>query len=58
MNVDLVFEDTVRTCLFYTDSYYNVEIDSENYHVTVEGYGVDPVMEDGVLAYYHVEEFV
>lgn len=56
MSVESDFEDTVKTCEFYADPYYTFEVDFENYHIMVDGYGVDPVMEDGHLAYYLVEE--
>ena len=58
MSFEADFYDTVKICEFYADSYDDVEVDLENYHITMGEYGVDPVVGEGGdhLAYYLVEE--
>lgn len=58
MSFDSDFFDTVKICEFYADSTDDVEVDLENYHVTMGEYGVDPVMGEGGdrVAYYLIEE--
>lgn len=56
MSVEQDFEDTVRICEFYAESPDQIEVDLENYHIMMDGYGVDPVMENGHLVCYLVED--
>ena len=44
MSVGSDFDDTVKICEFYADSADDVEVDLENYHITMGEYGVDPVI--------------
>ena len=44
MSVVSDFDDTVKICEFYADSADDVEVDLENYHITMGEYGVDPVI--------------
>lgn len=50
------FEDTIKTCEFYSDSVDGVEVDLENYHIRMDGYDIDPVTSDGHLVRYLVED--
>ena len=58
MSVVSDFDDTVKICEFYADSADDVEVDLENYHITMGEYGVAPVIGEGGdhLAYYLIEE--
>ena len=58
MSIGSDFYDTVKICEFYADSADDVEVDLENYHITMGEYGVDPVIGEGGdhLAYYLIEE--
>lgn len=56
MSVELDFEDAVRVCEFYAEPGVGFEVDLENYHITIGGYGVDLVEENGQLVMYLVEE--
>ena len=47
MSVVSDFDDTVKICEFYADSADDVEVDLENYHITMGEYGVDPVIGEG-----------
>lgn len=44
------------TCEFYADSDWPLYIDPENLHVTMGGYGIEPVRENGHLTGYLVED--
>lgn len=50
------FDDMVKTCDFYSGDNLPIEVDEENYYVTLGDYVVDPVMKDGHLVMYIVEE--
>lgn len=50
------FEDIVRICEFYREPGWSIYVDLENQHVNMEGYGVDPVREEGRLVGYLVED--
>ena len=56
MSVSSVFDDTVRVCEFYSGDGLPIEVDYENYFVTLGDYVVDPVMEGGHLVTYLVED--
>lgn len=51
-----VFDEIVRACEFYAFSDDEIEVDLENYHIRVNGYDIDPVMRDGHLVRYLVED--
>lgn len=44
------------TCEFYSEVDCPLHVDFENLHVSIGDYGVDPVMENGLLVGYLVEE--
>lgn len=48
------FEDIVRTCEFYREEGWPFYVDYESSHVTLGGYGIDPVREGGHLTGYLV----
>lgn len=50
------FEDAVRICEFYAYSEGSIEVDLENRHIMVDGYGVDLVVENGQMTTYLVED--
>lgn len=50
------FDDTVKICEFYSGDGLPVEVDYENCTVNLGGYAVDPVMENGYLIAYIVED--
>lgn len=50
------FDDLVKICEFYSGEGLPIEVDEENYYVNLGGYVIDPVMEDGHLFMYLVEE--
>lgn len=50
------FDDTVKICEFYSGDGLPVEVDYENYYVFLGDYVVDPVMENGHLIAYIVED--
>lgn len=58
MSVESDFDDMVKICEFYARPTDGVEVDLENYHITMGEYGVDPVIGGGGdhLAYYLIEE--
>ena len=58
MSAGSYFDDMVKICEFYAGSADDVEVDLENYHITMGEYGVDPVIEEGGdnPAYYLIEE--
>lgn len=55
MSVSSDFEDTVKICEFYSGDGLPVEVDYENFHVSLGDYEVDPVIEHGNLVTYLVE---
>lgn len=56
MCVSSVFDDTVKICDFYSGDGLPVEVDYENQFVFLGGYVVDPVMENGHLITYIVDD--
>lgn len=56
MSAEGDFEDTVRICEFYADPCETFEVDLENQHITMGGYGVDLVVENGHPVTYLVED--
>ena len=56
MSVESDFEDAVKICEFYAYPCESFEVDLENYHIMMGGYGVDLVVEDGSLVSYLVED--
>lgn len=56
MSVSSDFDDTVKICEFYSGDGLPVEVDYENCIVSLGGYVVDPVMENGHLIVYIVED--
>ena len=50
------FDDAVKICEFYSGDGLPLEIDFENCLVKLGGYVVDPVIEDGHLIAYIVED--
>lgn len=56
MSVSTDFEDTVKICEFYSGDGLPVRVDYENYFVFLGDYIVDPVMDNGRLVTYIVED--
>lgn len=56
MCVSSDFDDTVKICEFYSGDGFPLEVDYEGYYVNLGGYVVDPVMENGHLITYIVED--
>lgn len=56
MSVESDFEDAVKICGFYAEPYDEFEVDLENHHIMMDGYGVDLVVENGNLVTYLVED--
>ena len=56
MSVSSDFDDPVKICEFYSDEDLPIEVDYENYYVNLGSYVIDPVMENGCLVMYLVEE--
>lgn len=56
MCVSSDFDDTVKICEFYSGDGLPIEVDYENFYVFLGDYVVDPVMEDGSLITYIVED--
>lgn len=56
MGVESDFEDAVTICEFYADPCGGFEVDLENRHIVVDGYGIDLVVENGHLDCYLVED--
>lgn len=54
MSDDVVFDDTIRVCEFYSDEELPIRVDYENHCIHLGGYLVDPVTEDGELVTYIV----
>ena len=50
------FDDTVKICEFYSGDDLPIKVDYENYFVFLGDYIVDPVMENGHLVTYIVED--
>lgn len=56
MCVSSDFEDTIKICEFYSGDGLPLEIDYENYYVILGDYVVDPVIDNGHLVTYIVED--
>lgn len=50
------FDDTVKICEFYSGDGLPIKVDYENFLVNLGGYVVDPVMENGHVVTYIVED--
>lgn len=55
MSVETEFDDMVKICQFYSEDDLPIEVDEENYYITLGGYVVAPVMEDVDLVMYLVK---
>lgn len=55
MSIESEFDDLVKICEFYSGDDLPIEVDEENYYITLGGYIVDPVMKDGHMVTYLVE---
>lgn len=56
MSVGSDFDDTVKICQFYSGDGLPLEVDYENFYLFLGEYTVDPVMENGHLITYIVED--
>lgn len=56
MTVSSDFVDTVKICEFYSGGGLPIKVDYENYYVSLGDYVVDPVMENGHVVTYIVED--
>lgn len=56
MSLSSDFDDLVKICEFYSGDDLPLEVDEENYYITLGDYIVDPVMNDGHLVTYLVED--
>lgn len=56
MSVSSDFEDTIKICEFYSGDGLPIKVDYENCYVFLGDYAVDPVMENGHLITYIVED--
>lgn len=56
MCVSSDFDDTVKICEFYSGDGLPIRVDYENYYIFLGGYTVYPVMENGHLIAYLVED--
>lgn len=56
MSVSSDFDDTVKICEFYSGDDLPIKVDYENYYVFLGDYVIDPVMENGHLITYIVED--
>lgn len=56
MSVGSGFDETVKICEFYSGDDLPVEVDYENCYVILGDYVVDPVMDNGHLIAYIVED--
>lgn len=54
MSASSDFDDMVKICEFYSGEGLPIEVDYENWHVSLGGYEVDPVIEHGHLVTYLV----
>lgn len=50
------FEDAIKICDFYSGEGFPVEVDYENYYISLGDYAVDPVMENGHIVTYIVAD--
>lgn len=56
MCVGSEFDDTVKICEFYSGDGLPIKVDYENFYVILGDYVVDPVIDDGHLITYIVED--
>lgn len=56
MSIESEFDDMVKICEFYSGDNLPIEVDDENYCITLGDYVVVPVMKDGRLVMYFVED--
>ena len=56
MSIASDFDDMVKICEFYSGDDLPIKVDYENHFIDLGGYVVDPVMEDGHLVMYLVED--
>lgn len=56
MSFDSDFDDMVKICEFYSGDDLPMKVDYENHFIDLGDYVVDPVMEDGHLVTYLVED--
>lgn len=54
MSDDVVFDDTVKICYFYSGDDLPIEVDYDEHRIYLGGYTVDPLTEDGELVTYIV----
>lgn len=54
MSDDVVFDDTVKICEFYSGDDLPIEVDYDGHCIHLGGYTIDPLMEDGELVTYIV----
>ena len=54
MSDDVVFDDTVKICGFYSGDDLPMEVDYDDHCIHLGGYTVDPLTEDGELVTYIV----
>ena len=55
MSDDVVFDDTVKICEFYSGVGLPIEVDFDGHCIYLGGYTVDPLTEDGELVTYIVK---
>lgn len=55
MGDDVVFDDTVKICEFYSDDDFPIEVDYDDHCIHLGEYTVDSLTEDGELVYYIVK---
>lgn len=54
MGEDVVFDDTIKICEFYSGDDLPIEVDYDGHLIHLGEYTVDPLTEDGVLVTYIV----
>lgn len=55
MGDDVVFDDTVKICAFYSGDDLPIEVDYDDRVIHLGGYAVVPLTEDGELVVYIVK---
>lgn len=50
------FDDTIKICEFYSTAPDEVVVDLENFHIRLGEYDIDPVVGDGRVVRYLVQE--
>lgn len=56
MSASSDFDDTVKICEFYSGDGFPINVDYENFFVFLGDYVIDPLMENGHLITYIVED--